>query len=212
MSTLEGKSITTIEGIAEKGLHPVQKAWVENNVPQCGYCQPGQIMQAVSLLNSKRKVTDHEIDAVHVREHLPVWDISANSRGHQGGCEGDGMIIIENVSRRGFLQGVLSAGGFVFVRGSCTADAMGGSMLPQVRLIVRFCILRSSSGSRPTGRCMWLRIAPTWVPEPAPASLAWLPDELDADWARVKVVQALGDAKYGTRTPTDRTPSAASLM
>ncbi|MGA9041528.1 MAG: (2Fe-2S)-binding protein [Terriglobales bacterium] len=64
MNTLEGKNITTIEGIAEKGLHPVQKAWVENNVPQCGYCQPGQIMQAVSLLNSKRKVTDQEIDAV----------------------------------------------------------------------------------------------------------------------------------------------------
>jgi isoquinoline 1-oxidoreductase subunit alpha len=64
MSTLSGKNITTIEGIAEKGLHPVQKAWVENNVPQCGYCQSGQIMQAVSLLNSKRKVTDNEIDAV----------------------------------------------------------------------------------------------------------------------------------------------------
>jgi isoquinoline 1-oxidoreductase subunit alpha len=64
MSTLAGKNITTIEGIAEKGLHPVQKAWVETNVPQCGYCQSGQIMQAVSLLNSKRKVTDNEIDAV----------------------------------------------------------------------------------------------------------------------------------------------------
>jgi isoquinoline 1-oxidoreductase alpha subunit len=64
MSTLAGKNITTIEGIAEHGLHPVQKAWVENNVPQCGYCQSGQIMQAVSLINSKRKVTDEEIDAV----------------------------------------------------------------------------------------------------------------------------------------------------
>jgi isoquinoline 1-oxidoreductase alpha subunit len=64
MSTLAGKNITTIEGIAERGLHPVQKAWVDNNVPQCGYCQSGQIMQAVSLLTSKRKVTDHEIDAV----------------------------------------------------------------------------------------------------------------------------------------------------
>jgi isoquinoline 1-oxidoreductase subunit alpha len=64
MSTLAGKNITTIEGIAERGLHPVQKAWVDNNVPQCGYCQSGQIMQAVSLLASKRKVTDHEIDAV----------------------------------------------------------------------------------------------------------------------------------------------------
>jgi isoquinoline 1-oxidoreductase subunit alpha len=64
MSTVAGKNITTIEGIAEHGLHPVQKAWVDNNVPQCGYCQSGQIMQAVSLINSKRRVTDHEIDAV----------------------------------------------------------------------------------------------------------------------------------------------------
>ena len=64
MSSLSGKDITTIEGIAEDGLHPVQKAWVENNVPQCGYCQSGQIMQAASLINTKRKVTDEEIDAV----------------------------------------------------------------------------------------------------------------------------------------------------
>jgi isoquinoline 1-oxidoreductase alpha subunit len=64
MSTLAGKNITTIEGIRQHGLHPVQKAWVENNVPQCGYCQSGQIMQAVSMINAKRKVTDQEIDAV----------------------------------------------------------------------------------------------------------------------------------------------------
>ena len=64
MSTLAGTNITTIEGIGQHGLHPVQKAWVENNVPQCGYCQSGQIMQAVSMINAKRKVTDQEIDAV----------------------------------------------------------------------------------------------------------------------------------------------------
>jgi len=64
MATLAGKDITTIEGIAQQGLHPVQKAWIENNVPQCGYCQSGQIMQAVSMINSGRKVTDQEIDAV----------------------------------------------------------------------------------------------------------------------------------------------------
>jgi isoquinoline 1-oxidoreductase subunit alpha len=64
MAVLEGKNITTIEGIAQPGLHPVQKAWVEANVPQCGYCQPGQIMQAVGLINSRRKVTDQEIDEV----------------------------------------------------------------------------------------------------------------------------------------------------
>ncbi len=54
--------ITTIEGLARNGLHPVQKAWMENNVPQCGYCQAGQIMQAVALLKSKPHPTDQDID------------------------------------------------------------------------------------------------------------------------------------------------------
>jgi len=48
--------------LEKNGLHPVQKAWMQINVPQCGYCQVGQIMQAAALLNSKKKPTDHEID------------------------------------------------------------------------------------------------------------------------------------------------------
>jgi isoquinoline 1-oxidoreductase subunit alpha len=65
MSTVAaGAEITTIEGISEHGLHPVQKAWIEINVPQCGYCQSGQIMQAVSLLKTTPKPTDKDIDAV----------------------------------------------------------------------------------------------------------------------------------------------------
>jgi len=63
-SKLAGKEITTIEGLAQHGLHPVQNAWVEGNVPQCGYCQPGQIMQAVSLLKSEKSPTDEAIDSV----------------------------------------------------------------------------------------------------------------------------------------------------
>ena len=62
-SKLAGKEITTIEALATHGLHPVQNAWVEGNVPQCGYCQPGQIMQAVSLLRSERSPTDEAIDS-----------------------------------------------------------------------------------------------------------------------------------------------------
>jgi isoquinoline 1-oxidoreductase subunit alpha len=63
-SKLAGKEITTIEGLAQHGLHPVQNAWVEGNVPQCGYCQPGQIMQAVSLLKTEKSPTDESIDSV----------------------------------------------------------------------------------------------------------------------------------------------------
>jgi isoquinoline 1-oxidoreductase subunit alpha len=63
MGTVEGLEITTIEAISAHGPHPVQRAWAEANVPQCGYCQPGQIMQAVSLLSSKPHPTDDDIDS-----------------------------------------------------------------------------------------------------------------------------------------------------
>lgn len=56
--------IITIEGLSENGDHPVQKAWIENDVPQCGYCQSGQIMQAVSFLRSNPNPTDEEIESV----------------------------------------------------------------------------------------------------------------------------------------------------
>ena len=62
MSNIAGKEVTTVEGLERIGLHPVQKAWIEINVPQCGYCQVGQIMQAAAFLSSKKKPTDHEID------------------------------------------------------------------------------------------------------------------------------------------------------
>ena len=57
-----GKSITTIEGLSADGTHPVQIAWQEIDVPQCGYCQAGQIMSAVALLNQKPRPTDDDID------------------------------------------------------------------------------------------------------------------------------------------------------
>jgi isoquinoline 1-oxidoreductase alpha subunit len=57
-----GKSITTIEGLSAEGTHPVQLAWIEFDVPQCGYCQSGQIMAAVALLKQKPKPTDADID------------------------------------------------------------------------------------------------------------------------------------------------------
>jgi len=58
-----GKKITTIEGLSEKIDNAVQRAWIEQQVPQCGYCQSGQIMSAAALLNSKPNPTDAEIDA-----------------------------------------------------------------------------------------------------------------------------------------------------
>lgn len=58
----EGRSVTTIEGLSPDGSHPLQKAWVEMGVPQCGYCQSGQIMTAAALLAKRPKPSDAEID------------------------------------------------------------------------------------------------------------------------------------------------------
>jgi isoquinoline 1-oxidoreductase subunit alpha len=62
MQRAAGSEIRTIEDLGANGLHPIQKAWMEVNVPQCGYCQAGQIMQAVALLDEKPNPTDTDID------------------------------------------------------------------------------------------------------------------------------------------------------
>ena len=63
MSAVAGKSITTIEGLSADKSHPVQKAWIAESVPQCGYCQSGMILTAAALLNRKANPTDTEIDS-----------------------------------------------------------------------------------------------------------------------------------------------------
>ena len=62
ISDVSNKEITTIEGLSEKGNHPLQEAWLEHDVPQCGYCQAGQIMSADALLKKNSNPTDEEID------------------------------------------------------------------------------------------------------------------------------------------------------
>jgi isoquinoline 1-oxidoreductase subunit alpha len=62
MRTLTNKRVTTVEGLSADNSHPVQKAWTAVNVPQCGYCQPGQMMQAAALLQQKPDPTDQDID------------------------------------------------------------------------------------------------------------------------------------------------------
>jgi len=62
VSEVGDQRITTIEGLSEDGTHPVQKAWLEHDVAQCGYCQPGQIMAAAALLNHNPDPSDLEID------------------------------------------------------------------------------------------------------------------------------------------------------
>jgi isoquinoline 1-oxidoreductase subunit alpha len=63
IASCQGKSVTTIEGLSPDLSHPVQKAWLEVDVPQCGYCQSGMIMSAAALLKQKKQPTDSDIDA-----------------------------------------------------------------------------------------------------------------------------------------------------
>jgi aerobic-type carbon monoxide dehydrogenase small subunit (CoxS/CutS family) len=62
LGSVAGKSVTTIEGLGAEGLHAVQEAWIGENVPQCGYCQAGQIMNAAALLARNPEPTDEDID------------------------------------------------------------------------------------------------------------------------------------------------------
>ncbi len=82
LKAVAGKSVTTIEGLSPKASHPLQVAWKELNVPQCGYCQSGQIMQAASLLQRKAQANGQRHRRRHARQYMPVRNVSADSRGH----------------------------------------------------------------------------------------------------------------------------------
>ena len=64
VSAVAGRAVTTIEGLGEGGLHAVQKAWIEEDVPQCGYCQAGQILSAVALLERKPDPAPSDVDTI----------------------------------------------------------------------------------------------------------------------------------------------------
>ncbi len=63
VSSIGTKKVTTIEGVSAQGLHPVQQAWMDENVPQCGYCQTGQIMSAIALIEKNPNPSDSDIDS-----------------------------------------------------------------------------------------------------------------------------------------------------
>jgi isoquinoline 1-oxidoreductase alpha subunit len=88
VSAAVGKSITTIEGLSQDASHPVQQAWIKHQVPQCGYCQSGQIMAAAALLEKKPQPTDADIDGAmsnicrcgtYQRIRAAIHDVAGNS-------------------------------------------------------------------------------------------------------------------------------------
>ncbi len=80
VSEIAGKSVTTIEGLSPDSSHPLQKAWLAAQVPQCGYCQSGQIMSAAALLKDNSEADARADRRAHERQHLPLRDLSAHRR------------------------------------------------------------------------------------------------------------------------------------
>src|SRR5213593_3274070 len=117
VSAAAGKAITTIEGLSPDGGHPVQLAWAELDVVQCGYCQSGQIMSAAALLAAKPVPTDADIRRDD-GEHLPLRHLSAHPRRRTPRSRpGEGRRVMKAVtppSRREFLKtSALISGGLV---------------------------------------------------------------------------------------------------
>lgn len=98
VSQVGNRAVTTIEGLSPDGSHPLQKAWLKHDVPQCGYCQAGQIMAAAALLAENNKPTDADIDAAmsgnlcrcatYLRIRKAILDAAATMRGEKAADAG----------------------------------------------------------------------------------------------------------------------------
>ena len=88
VSKVAGKKVTTIEGLSPNGTHALQKAWVAEQVPQCGYCQSGQIMQAAALLIDQQEADARTDRRSHGRQYLPLRHLSAHRARHSNAPHG----------------------------------------------------------------------------------------------------------------------------
>ena len=202
LKALEGKNITTIEGVSKDRSHVVQRAWIELDVPQCGYCQSGQIMSAVALLQANPAPTDADIDAamsgnicrcgtyvrirkaVHRAAELHAWQQAVSQRPPAGAAPAD-------AGRRRFLRRAAGAGGGLVL--ALTLPPVAGSP-------------RASAAAARSQLNAWLRIGADdsitilvdrsemgqGVYTALPTLLA---EELEIDLSRITVIAApVGDA------------------
>ena len=86
VSTVAGKTVTTIEGLSSDNSHPVQKAWIEADVPQCGYCQSGQIMTAAALVAKTTNPYGFRYRRSHARQPVPLRDLPGDPPGGASRC------------------------------------------------------------------------------------------------------------------------------
>ena len=220
----EGQQVVTIEGLSPDGNHPVQVAWRELNVPQCGFCQTGQIMQAAGLLAAEPDADrrgDHRGDG---RQHLPLRLLPAHPRGGPRRCHGSvsHVALSEPASRAG-SQAIGRARDHR-ERQPARASSRAPPRAAAWSLACSSCrSTRRRVRAYPTGGHdmpngivtdpqVFVSIAPdgtvTIVAAPlrdghrrrAPALPMVVADEMEADWARVRIVQAPGDEpNYGNQ-------------
>jgi isoquinoline 1-oxidoreductase subunit beta len=194
MSSAAGKEVVTIEGLSAQGDHPVQQAWKALNVPQCGYCQTGQTMQAVALLKDKPKPTDRDIDAAMQGNicRCGTYQRIRQAIKHAGGAR---MSEVQLVSRRGFLGSMFSGGALI----------LAARVLP---MKAPDALAAAEGAASPWSPSVYVGIEPSGTviivahrSEMSTGIRTALPmvaaDELEADWQRVTVEQAIGDPQYG---------------
>ena len=205
ISAVGKAAVTTIESLPRDGSHPLQRAWLELDVPQCGYCQAGQLMAASALLKATPepdRCADRHGDE---RQRLSLRHLRADQAGHQVGGQrrGEGLVMAQprkdpTLDRRAFLQVSAVAGGGLLI-GLYAPDvaaqgraggpgASAESLAPNTYITVHpdntFTII---SKNPETGQ--GIRTA-------LPQIIA---DEFDVDWAQVKIQQADLDPKYGAQ-------------
>ena len=195
LASVAGAKLTTIEGLDPESRHPVQKAWADLQVPQCGYCQSGQIMQAASLINDFPSPTDQDIDAVmagnlcrcmtYVRIRNAVKQAAANHG------KLPAMTELKNqsaLSRRTFLIGLAgTAVTFGFAPKKASAQQSGSSPFEPT---IWYSLDRDGIGT--------VNIIRAEMGQHIGTAIARvLADELEVDWSNVRILLVDADPKWG---------------
>jgi aerobic-type carbon monoxide dehydrogenase small subunit (CoxS/CutS family) len=199
VSAAADHEIVTIEGLSADNSHPVQAAWLEENVSQCGYCMPGQIMQAAALLAENPAPTDDDIDTA-MSGNLCRWDLSPHSQRdspRRRACRG--CIMTAHINRRGFLKLSAFSGALVI-----------GFRLPETRaelmpepLIANMAL--QNSGFSPNAylvinadNTVLIRVHRSEMGQGVNTSVPMiLADELEATWDMIRIEQSPPDRVYG---------------